>query len=697
MKKSIFLFFAAILCSMTANAYTVYFNTGNINWADSNAKFQVWTGSKNVDATKIGGNWYSFEVGDATGTMYFKRNSPTGDQWNEFNVSISSTNNCVRLTDWNKGEISSLHVTGDSWNGIGNWSNSNTAGKMIIDGTTFTKTFENVSSEAHKFKLTFKGTWDNAIGYSSNVSCVNGEVADDEGNIKFTPKVAGDVTITYNMADGKIVIECATPKYSVTTSASPAEGGVVSVGGIYAEGSSVTLTATPAEGYEFVNWTKGGAVVSTSKTYTFTVLEDVSLVANFKVPVPDVVKYQVTVSANDNAMGSVTGGGEYEEGATALLTATPNAGYQFVNWTVDETEKSTETTYSFTVTEDVEVVANFQAIPKETVYFVNAEDWAGTIYAYAFTDGGSTKNAAWPGEVATKEANQIGGHDVYSFTAEKGKYETVIFNNNEGKQTSDMTWTAGQYICKNEWCADEAAVLAKLNEPVEYESVYFVNVNGWAAVNIYTWSPEVASWPGVAMTKEAEQLGGYDVYSYTVEKGTTFGGMKFNEGQDKRQTGDLTWTAGKYYVVDEWLTKEEAEEKLSSGEELGLTYNVTVPAGTNACYIAGVMNGWSHMPMTKVDDTHYTITIVGATKDQEYKYCSGPGWDYEEQDAEGNSNNRKYSENDVVVKWKKVYTPTPTALDNIVTSEAPVKMIENGQLFVIKNGVKYNVLGAIVK
>ena len=216
-------------------------------------------------------------------------------------------------------------------------------------------------------------------------------------------------------------------------------------------------------------------------------------------------------------------------------------------------------------------------------------------------------------------------------------------------------------------------------------------------MNIYTWEPEIGTWPGKAMTKEAEQLGGYDVYSYTVEKGTTFGGMKFNEGQDKQQTGDLTWTAGKYYVVDEWLTKEEAEEKLSSGEELGLTYNVTVPAGTNACYIAGEMNGWSHMPMTKVDDTHYTITIVGATKDQEYKYCSGPGWDYEEQDAEGNSNNRKYSENDVVVKWKKVYTPTPTALDNIVTSEAPIKVIENGQLFVIKNGVKYNVLGAIVK
>ena len=37
---------------------------------------------------------------------------------------------------------------------------------------------------------------------------------------------------------------------------------------------------------------------------------------------------------------------------------------------------------------------------------------------------------------------------------------------------------------------------------------------------------------------------------------------------------------------------------------------------------------------------------------------------------------------------------TTTALDNLNTTVAPVKVIENGQLIVIKNGVKYNVLGA---
>lgn len=38
-----------------------------------------------------------------------------------------------------------------------------------------------------------------------------------------------------------------------------------------------------------------------------------------------------------------------------------------------------------------------------------------------------------------------------------------------------------------------------------------------------------------------------------------------------------------------------------------------------------------------------------------------------------------------------------SAVDNITTTVAPVKMIQNGQLVIIRNGVKYNVQGAVVK
>ena len=93
----------------------------------------------------------------------------------------------------------------------------------------------------------------------------------------------------------------------------------------------------------------------------------------------------------------------------------------------------------------------------------------------------------------------------------------------------------------------------------------------------------------------------------------------------------------------------------------GLTYNVTVPAGTSACYIAGDMNGWTFTEMTKVNNTHFTITIEGATTDMTYKYCSGPAWDYVEKDAYGNEiSARTYSTNDVVESWANIYQPLPT-------------------------------------
>ena len=42
------------------------------------------------------------------------------------------------------------------------------------------------------------------------------------------------------------------------------------------------VTATPNQGFVFVNWTKNGEVVSTEAIYTFTLTENTVLVANFR-------------------------------------------------------------------------------------------------------------------------------------------------------------------------------------------------------------------------------------------------------------------------------------------------------------------------------------------------------------------------------------------------------------------------------
>jgi len=64
---------------------------------------------------------------------------------------------------------------------------------------------------------------------------------------------------------------------TVTTAVSPAGTGSVTGGGVYAHGATVTLTATPAFGYDFVEWSNG----ETANPYTFTVTEDITLTALF--------------------------------------------------------------------------------------------------------------------------------------------------------------------------------------------------------------------------------------------------------------------------------------------------------------------------------------------------------------------------------------------------------------------------------
>ena len=73
-----------------------------------------------------------------------------------------------------------------------------------------------------------------------------------------------------------------TDLYNITVSANPAEAGTVSGEGLYRFGETCTVTATPiADDYSFDNWTQNGEVVSTEASYSFMVINDVELVANF--------------------------------------------------------------------------------------------------------------------------------------------------------------------------------------------------------------------------------------------------------------------------------------------------------------------------------------------------------------------------------------------------------------------------------
>ena len=194
------------------------------------------------------------------------------------------------------------------------------------------------------------------------------------------------------------------------------------------------------------------------------------------------------------------------------------------------------------------------------------------------------------------------------------------------------------------------------------------NVTVPAGTNACYIAGEMNNWSHIEMTKIDDTH-----YTLTVADATTAMKYKYCSGPswdyvEMRADGvtdvqDRTYSAND--VVEAWKAvyapgEEPGEEPGEDPEpSTGVTYNVTVPVGTNACYIAGEMNAWSHTEMTKVDDTHYTLTVADATTAMKYKYCSGPSWDYVEMRADGVTDvqDRTYSENDVVEAWKAVYAP----------------------------------------
>ena len=142
--------------------------------------------------------------------------------------------------------------------------------------------------------------------------------------------------------------------YTITALANPVAGGTITGAGNYLEGTECTLTAVANTGYTFNNWTLNEVVIDTLATLTFTVTEAATYVANFTIE-----NYNITVTANPAEGGTVTGSGTYDYGTECTLTATSATGYHFVNWTLSGEEVGTDTSFTFTVTEDAEYVAQF--------------------------------------------------------------------------------------------------------------------------------------------------------------------------------------------------------------------------------------------------------------------------------------------------------------------------------------------------
>jgi len=135
------------------------------------------------------------------------------------------------------------------------------------------------------------------------------------------------------------------------------DAGTVTGGGEYYAGEEVELRATANEGYVFIGWYQGEAIISDKAVYSFAMPDTyIEYTAKWEKQ-----KYSVSVSGKDG-YGTVTGEGEYEWGRRVTLTAesAPNTEYRFSGYYEDQILKESSYTYTFTMPiRDVELTTKW--------------------------------------------------------------------------------------------------------------------------------------------------------------------------------------------------------------------------------------------------------------------------------------------------------------------------------------------------
>ena len=499
-------------------------------------------------------------------------------------------------------------------------------------------------------------------------------------------------------------------KVSLTISAT-ATGGKVTGTGEYMEGDEATLIATANEGYEFVNWTWADEVVCTTPEYTFEVEEAMSLVANFAKKT-----YTVTATAENGSVAGLAADGKYEHGAEATLTATAAEGYEFTCWTSGKDTVSTANPYKFTVTADVALVANFkEAAPTydlelvaKDLYSASDEvktqfegsnslnpDMTISVTLFASKYGTYTSTGAEEDEFnAFYAGSQILGELTYSYSDElKSDLVVIIGTITDEEETSTIKVTMYEEYLE----PTDVVVLNNLQKNVQ-KMGWMSNLMLFNAANdtIITISGcdgtygKYSAWG----TFGADELEGKGEWKNDGEN-DVFVGVLYNADKTKVFQVTATTPAEKikeytYELADVSFTLSEASNTLiieayaEEPEPVQVYLELAGWTPEQTIYAVGEMCG-SIANMDNIegaDVANLTYEVESYLEGKELTITA------QVEDATGNT---------YLLILTGEYDSTTTALDNLNTTVAPVKMIENGQLIIINNGVQYNAQGQVIK
>lgn len=152
-------------------------------------------------------------------------------------------------------------------------------------------------------------------------------------------------------------------QFYINVNADPANAGYVVGAGTFPKGTRHSITAAAIQGYHFTHWTNSlNRIVSTNLQYDLIVEKDETYTAHFELDAPVIEEYNVTIITNPADKGSVSGGGTYKSGQTAIIVPSPVEG-----WAVDTVTASGGNlvdngngTYSIVVTRDLTITVNFK-------------------------------------------------------------------------------------------------------------------------------------------------------------------------------------------------------------------------------------------------------------------------------------------------------------------------------------------------
>jgi len=284
-----------------------------------------------------------------------------GDVFNEYSMKCTSTAGFDGLIDnydynYTAGYYGSIDV---------NWTDMNGDGKVDLKDTYY------VGSHIGLVRSSYPPTSEAVTNDTGQVTfdIVYTDRGIDTYAITVSKTGYSTKIVTKNINTAQTIVLEPLPTHSLTISSS--SGGTTDPApGVhyYIEGTAVSVSAIPNNGYKFSYWKLDG-VMYWNNPISFTMNIDHNLEAYFEtIPPPPPSSYTLTISCTSGGITDPSPGTyNYTAGSVVTITASPYSDYTFTKWIIDKQDGPTTPSLTLTIDKSYNVEAVFTLVPKPTI------------------------------------------------------------------------------------------------------------------------------------------------------------------------------------------------------------------------------------------------------------------------------------------------------------------------------------------